>query len=110
MKQFTVRIRENLLKRRTDLLELIERRLKERTANGITLEQDLNEQAASEQNDSIIDALNDIERKELNEIDNALRRLELGKYGICEVDGESIDEKRLTALPFARTCTQHAEM
>ncbi|MBI2519062.1 MAG: TraR/DksA family transcriptional regulator [Bdellovibrio sp.] len=109
MKQFTVKVRENLLKRRADLFELMDKRQKERTSNGITLEQDLNEQAASEQNDSIIDALNEIEKKELAEIDNALRRLELGKYGICEVDGEFIDEKRLIALPFARTCTQHSE-
>ncbi len=110
MKQFTVKIRENLLKRREDILDVIRRRQMERSANGIALEQDLNEQAASEQNDSIIDAVNEIERKELTEIDNALRRLELGNYGVCEVDGESIDEKRLLALPFARTCTQHSKM
>ncbi len=37
------------------------------------------------------------------EIDAALRRLELGTYGIDEETGEPIDPERLDAIPAART-------
>ncbi|HMP71987.1 MAG TPA: TraR/DksA C4-type zinc finger protein [Kiritimatiellia bacterium] len=38
----------------------------------------------------------------LYEIDEALRRIEQGAYGVCEVSGEQIERERLKALPFAR--------
>lgn len=43
----------------------------------------------------------------LKEVEAALRRLEKGKYGICEVCGEPIDEARLEILPEARYCVEH---
>jgi len=41
---------------------------------------------------------------ELREIDDALRRLDRGTYGICEECGKPIDEARLEAIPWARYC------
>ncbi len=32
----------------------------------------------------------------------AIRRIECGTYGICEVTGEPIEEARLQAIPWAR--------
>jgi RNA polymerase-binding transcription factor len=46
--------------------------------------------------------------KEYEEIDEALRRIETGEYGRCEVDGEEIEIGRLEVLPTARTCAAHA--
>jgi DnaK suppressor protein len=40
----------------------------------------------------------------LYEIEEALRRIEQGTYGICEQSGEPIERDRLRALPFARYC------
>ncbi len=40
----------------------------------------------------------------LFEIDEALRRLVDGRYGICEISGKSIEKERLKALPYARYC------
>ncbi len=34
---------------------------------------------------------------------NALKRMEEGTYGICEISGEPIEEERLAANPAART-------
>lgn len=45
---------------------------------------------------------------EESELRRALVRLELGKYGSCEVCGLSIDEKRLAALPTTSTCIRCA--
>src|SRR5437868_10623609 len=41
---------------------------------------------------------------ELTDIDDALRRLDQGTYGICEECGRPIDEARLEAVPWARYC------
>ena len=42
------------------------------------------------------------EQDALYEIDEALKRIELGTYGICEMSGKSIPRARLEAIPFAR--------
>lgn len=42
------------------------------------------------------------EQNALYEIDQALRRIALGTYGICEVSGQPIPRVRLEAIPFAR--------
>ena len=42
------------------------------------------------------------EQDALYEIDEALKRVELGTYGICEMSGKPIAHPRLEALPFAR--------
>src|SRR3954452_20352332 len=38
----------------------------------------------------------------LYEIDQALKRIDLGTYGICEMSGKQIPRARLEAIPFAR--------
>jgi RNA polymerase-binding transcription factor DksA len=42
------------------------------------------------------------EANALGEIEEALHRLQLGTYGICEKSGQKIPDPRLEALPFAR--------
>jgi DnaK suppressor protein len=42
------------------------------------------------------------EQDALYEIDQALKRIELGSYGICEMSGKQIPRARLEAIPFAR--------
>jgi RNA polymerase-binding transcription factor DksA len=40
---------------------------------------------------------------------HALKKFELKTYGVCEISGEPIEEKRLLVNPAARTCTHHME-
>jgi DnaK suppressor protein len=49
-------------------------------------------------------ALNQLssEQDVLFEIDEAIRRIEAGTYGICEMSGEVINIERLQALPYVR--------
>jgi len=42
------------------------------------------------------------EQDALYEIDQALKRIELGTYGVCEMSGKRIPHARLEAIPFAR--------
>lgn len=43
-------------------------------------------------------------RETLDEVDAALKRLDDGSYGICEVCGKPIGAARLEAMPAARLC------
>jgi RNA polymerase-binding transcription factor len=49
-------------------------------------------------------ALLHLARDRLAAIDEALRRLDEGRYGHCERCGKPIDPARLTARPSAATC------
>jgi RNA polymerase-binding transcription factor DksA len=40
----------------------------------------------------------------LVDIDLALRRIDEGSYGTCEICGEPIGAERLSAIPWARLC------
>ncbi len=42
------------------------------------------------------------EQQILNDIDVALKRIEEGTYGICEIYGTEIPKKRLMAMPYTR--------
>jgi RNA polymerase-binding transcription factor DksA len=46
---------------------------------------------------------------ELGDLDAALRKVEEGTYGTCEVCGIEISPERLEARPGSRTCIDHAD-
>jgi len=46
------------------------------------------------------------EKNMLKEIDIALAKIEKGTYGICELCGREIGEKRLKHIPYARYCIE----
>lgn len=54
-------------------------------------------------------SIEDHEERLLVEIDAALKRIEDGTYGVCEVDGNDIEFERLQALPWARTHVNHTK-
>ncbi len=65
---------------------------------------------------SVVDLSEDISLRQLSthkdtlrKIDEALRKLDEGTYGICEDCGEEISEERLKILPFAIYCTDCQE-
>jgi RNA polymerase-binding transcription factor len=49
-------------------------------------------------------ALDEQGRREMEEIQAALARLDAGTYGLCETCGETISAARLMAMPMARRC------
>ncbi|MBD3840395.1 MAG: RNA polymerase-binding protein DksA [Campylobacterales bacterium] len=50
------------------------------------------------------------QKNELKEIEAALKRIEVGTYGICEMCDEPIAIGRLKAKPFAKFCTDCREI
>ncbi|HEV7862512.1 MAG TPA: TraR/DksA C4-type zinc finger protein [Acidimicrobiia bacterium] len=45
---------------------------------------------------------------EIEDLDAALRKVDEGTYGICEICGKAIEPERLEAIPGTRTCIEHA--
>ena len=76
--------------------------------DGPIREPDLNDRASSETDWGIELRTRDRQRKLISKIDAALRRIEAGEYGFCEVTGDPIGLKRLTARPVA-TMTVEAQ-
>jgi DnaK suppressor protein len=71
-------------------------------------EPDLNDRASSETDWSIELRTRDRQRKLIAKIEAALRRIEEGEYGYCQVTGEPISLARLRARPIA-TMTLEAQ-
>jgi|AntRauTorckE6833_2_1112554.scaffolds.fasta_scaffold00494_14 RNA polymerase-binding transcription factor DksA len=63
------------------------------------LVEDWNERRAS---------LSELETRYQN-IKRALRKIEDGTFGVCEISNEPIEEDRLEANPAARTCKAHLD-
>ena len=101
-------IEKKLLKKRDQLLETIEAE-EENEREGVESENitgDIVDEANSSYEQLVISRLTEKEQEKLNEIDEALSRLNEGVYGRCVVCGKSIDEKRLLAIPEAKKCIE----
>jgi len=97
-----------LLKRRGEILKEVgdlENRLEETSEPQIEAEEMAQEIEITEP----FTPLDEIERKEIQEIDRALKKMEGGKYGNCEICGKPIALSRLKALPWTRYCRKDAE-
>jgi DnaK suppressor protein len=62
---------------------------------------DIADRASEETDRSIELRTRDRQRKLVSKIDSALRRIDEGEYGYCEITGEPISLKRLDARPIA---------
>ena len=76
--------------------------------DGPIQEADLNDRASSETDWGLELRTRDRQRKLTSKIDAALRRIEEGEYGYCQVTGEPISLERLKARPIA-TMTVEAQ-
>jgi DnaK suppressor protein len=68
------------------------------------LSADFEEQAADLENQGALEAIENSEIHEIREIQEALRRISEGTYGVCTKCGIDIDPKRLKAQPTATRC------
>ncbi len=76
--------------------------------DGPIREADLTDRASSETDWGIELRTRDRQRKLVAKIDSALRRIDAGEYGYCEVTGDPIGLRRLIARPVA-TMTVEAQ-
>lgn len=71
---------------------------------------DITDRASSETDKALELRTRDRQRKLVSKIDQALKRIEDGSYGYCEVTGEPIGLKRLDARPIATLSLEAQEM
>ncbi|MEC9434372.1 MAG: RNA polymerase-binding protein DksA [Pseudomonadota bacterium] len=71
---------------------------------------DLADRASAETDRALELRTRDRQRKVISKIDQALRRIEDGTYGYCEVTGDPISLKRLDARPIATLSLAAQEM
>ena len=72
------------------------------------LEKDFAEQATQNENDEVMDYLGNSARTEIGLIEQAIARIDSGRYGICEVCNEPISKERLAAVPYSNSCIKCA--
>ena len=65
---------------------------------------DFYDHASTDRDRELALMLADREREKLTHVDDALKRIENGTYGICESCEEEIDKERLAAMPFTKLC------
>ena len=65
---------------------------------------DWSEQAQERENEEVVEKLEETARIELNQINEALSRIENDRYGICDVCDTPIRPERLEVLPYTNRC------
>ncbi len=73
------------------------------------VEEGLNDNAQLWEVSEIRDGLDDASADDLNQINQALARIDAGDYGFCQSCGNQIGAARLEALPYVTLCIDCAE-
>lgn len=100
-------LKRMLEERQRELTEEVQGRIRGVRADGAEKPHDVMDQGETSEVDIQEDielALIQMKAETLNKINEALARLETGRYGFCFECGEEISEARLRALPFAVRC------
>ena len=71
-------------------------------------DKDFSEQASERENDEVVDILGENIMKELEQIENSLKRMENNEYNICASCKGIIKDERLFALPYTSLCIECA--
>ena len=98
--------RERLIKKRDEVFET--HRLSDE-ARLILSEHDI-EPEETAQKEAIADVLATLDekgQKDIQAINRALARMDLGEYGSCEVCGKGIEMERLETIPWTSVCNKH---
>jgi len=108
-KVFLKEMKQMLLKMREELLEDVTRAVKEESNHLRFDVGDFYDHASEDRQRELALTLSNRERDKLMLIEQALKRVEEGTYGICEVTGEKIGEERLRVLPFTMLSVEAQE-
>jgi DnaK suppressor protein len=96
--------------RQREMRDLLHRRLRDAPAGGPDSGLDEAELADADSQEHIAVAVIQLQVDALEQLQDALARLDAGEYGNCADCGAEISEVRLSALPFAVRCTSCAAL
>lgn len=72
--------------------------------------QDIADKAVSSYTREFLYSLNDAERNTIQQIEQAIARIDDGSFGFCLNCTNAMSEKRLTAIPWSRHCVDCQEL
>jgi RNA polymerase-binding transcription factor len=102
-------LRVELQRRRRVILETFRRGGAELDAlRSAERDPEFEEGAQTEHEAFTLARLGENQRREMQQIDAAIARIDAGEYGICKDCEQEIDPRRLAALPYALLCTECA--
>ncbi|MDI6757846.1 MAG: TraR/DksA family transcriptional regulator [Endomicrobiia bacterium] len=107
-KKELAKFRRTLEEKRRDLAALLKKKEVDLSENEIS--EDDKVESSIEKN--LIFSISSNEESIMEEIGHALKRIEKGSYGNCELCSKNVPEKRLRSLPWVRyciTCQKKAE-
>lgn len=96
--------RKLLTQKINELLSEAGKTVSEMTNNGKENFPDPNDRASLESDRNFELRIRDRERKLIVKMQEAIKRIDDGTYGVCESCGEPISEKRLLARPVTTEC------
>jgi DnaK suppressor protein len=105
-KAFLKQAKDRLLEMKSQLTSGIRADLKEGREGMKDDGMDTYDVATEERDREISMIISDRDRQKLVAIEEALERIDLGTYGICDSCEEEIPVERLKAMPFTRLCVQ----
>ena len=108
-KDMLKKARETLLTMKDQLLQDIPDRLKSEVESPKDDGRDTYDLASDERDREINMILSDRDREKLMAIEDALRQIDQGEYGICDECEEEIGVGRLKVMPFTRLCVRCQE-
>jgi DnaK suppressor protein len=103
-KDAILNLRQILIMRRDALRKALAGDLSQLKELDSKISGDMVDAALDSAQDEISSQLAEVESRELARIENALERMRIGQYGICEGCGTNIPMARLSALPYATCC------
>lgn len=105
-------LRELLLKMRESLIKEIKQKAESESDDTIKTEVgDIYDLASNERDRELNLLISDRDREKLLHIEDAIKRIDDGTYGICVECESPIPKERLLIMPFARLCVNcQAEM
>jgi DnaK suppressor protein len=103
-KKTITKFKKILLKEREQIAGEVKQIVESSKEMGQDGTQDIGDEAANIYNKQVLLSLNENERTRLQDVDEALDRIENGTYGICEECGGPISLKRLEVRPVAKYC------
>jgi DnaK suppressor protein len=105
----TPRFKQRLLEIEKQLTDRIDRESTQGRDQFIDTAADAGDASVADEGASQSFSAADADTTVLQQVREALARIEDGSYGTCVVDGRPIEEKRLEAVPWTPYCLEHAE-
>lgn len=105
----TGEIREQLLRRRAEIMSSINNLGKHVGHREEALDSNPQERAFEIENLDVLFAIDSATRLEFRQINDAIERIEIGHYGLCSKCGAAISPERLAVLPYVDTCISCAQ-